>query len=131
MFPGCCSQWFKDTKMKANHNRSAPHWYWNYVVPNGSKILKWKQITTIGFYLFYSTWLFPMVQRYQNESKSQLYRYPLPPVTSCSQWFKDTKMKANHNYRCHYKYRQLVVPNGSKILKWKQITTIHTPINGS
>ena len=38
-------------------------------------------------------------------------------VISCFQWFKDTKMKANHN-----KTRQLVdnyhaVSNGSKILK--------------
>ena len=38
-------------------------------------------------------------------------------VISCFQWFKDTKMKANHNnyYLCTNKDN--AVSNGSKILK--------------
>ena len=38
-------------------------------------------------------------------------------VTNCSQWFKDTKMKANHNGHYYIVYRVYTVPNGSKILK--------------
>ena len=38
-------------------------------------------------------------------------------VISCFQWFKDTKMKANHNYLCEVLYRTGAVSNGSKILK--------------
>ena len=38
-------------------------------------------------------------------------------VISCFQWFKDTKMKANHNYICSEKYFSNAVSNGSKILK--------------
>ena len=66
-------------------------------VSNGSKILKWKQITTIIELVAIST--------------------------CCFQWFKDTKMKANHNYNVEYIIITVAVSNGSKILKWKQITT--------
>ena len=36
---------------------------------------------------------------------------------SCFQWFKDTKMKANHNREAQYKEKRNAVSNGSKILK--------------
>ncbi len=36
----CCFQWFKDTKMKANHNNAYIRNTRNNVVSNGSKILK-------------------------------------------------------------------------------------------
>ena len=38
-------------------------------------------------------------------------------VISCFQWFKDTKMKANHNPEERRTIRQWAVSNGSKILK--------------
>ena len=38
-------------------------------------------------------------------------------VISCFQWFKDTKMKANHNYPAETLRVILAVSNGSKILK--------------
>ncbi len=34
-----CVQWFKDTKLKANHNCKFIRFYDNDVVSNGSKIL--------------------------------------------------------------------------------------------
>ena len=37
---GCCFQWFKDTKMKANHNSAVHHARCSFAVSNGSKILK-------------------------------------------------------------------------------------------
>ena len=60
----CCFQWFKDTKMKANHNRQAVNESKIEAVSNGSKILKWKQITTKKWQLYTRLKLFPMVQRY-------------------------------------------------------------------
>ena len=68
-----CFQWFKDTNLKANHN-----YFYRYVsnykvVSNGSKILIWKQITTEG-----------------EDDYAQI---------GCFQWFKDTNLKANHNYQ--------------------------------
>ena len=92
-----CFQWFKDTKMKANHNHYQLAHIYAHVVSNGSKILKWKQITTDWLTFWF--------------------------LICCFQWFKDTKMKANHNYCSWRRYRSKVVSNGSKILKWKQITT--------
>ena len=35
---------------------------------------------------------------------------------SCFQWFKDTNLKANHNYKVVRKLSASVVSNGSKIL---------------
>ena len=35
----------------------------------------------------------------------------------CFQWFKDTKMKANHNNRILNLFNIFAVSNGSKILK--------------
>ena len=35
-----CFQWFKDTKMKANHNKGMRGSEFTYAVSNGSKILK-------------------------------------------------------------------------------------------
>ena len=93
----CCFQWFKDTNLKANHNSMVLVQNVLIVVSNGSKILIWKQITTFScssFFLF-----------------------------SCFQWFKDTNLKANHNYKYLGWTKSRVVSNGSKILIWKQITT--------
>ena len=36
----CCFQWFKDTKMKANHNNISELEAFAVAVSNGSKILK-------------------------------------------------------------------------------------------
>ena len=38
-------------------------------------------------------------------------------VISCFQWFKDTKMKANHNEKGELCLHIQAVSNGSKILK--------------
>ena len=38
-------------------------------------------------------------------------------MTGCSLWFKDTKMKANHNTKQMIDVNKSAVPYGSKILK--------------
>ena len=35
---------------------------------------------------------------------------------NCSQWFKDTNLKANHNAKLMSGSTLIIVPNGSKIL---------------
>ena len=45
------------------------------------------------------------------------------PAADCFLWFKDTKMKANHNSEEELLKQGFTVSYGSKILKWKQITT--------
>ena len=92
-----CFQWFKDTNLKANHNLVKTHVHFHRAVFNGSKILIWKQITTT---------------------------ISLAEIDSgCFQWFKDTNLKANHNYAIPMGTVPDAVFNGSKILIWKQITT--------
>ena len=98
-----CFQWFKDTNLKANHNLPYAGLMALQVVFNGSKILIWKQITT-------------------KYSDCQAY-------FGCFQWFKDTNLKANHNAFFKYPLRALVVFNGSKILIWKQITTMASALD--
>ena len=93
-----CFQWFKDTNLKANHNSPLTQLSGLFVVFNGSKILIWKQITTAS--------------------------HPAKISPGCFQWFKDTNLKANHNYTDPLAVSKSVVFNGSKILIWKQITTI-------
>ena len=93
-----CFLWFKDTKMKANHNSMHDVGVRNTTVSYGSKILKWKQITT--------------------------YRRIYIVLWDCFLWFKDTKMKANHNEKLIPNNDDKTVSYGSKILKWKQITTL-------
>ena len=94
----CCFQWFKDTNLKANHNCNSNWIIYYCAVFNGSKILIWKQITT-------KLWI-------------------LNQEMSCFQWFKDTNLKANHNNKSNVISLIYAVFNGSKILIWKQITTM-------
>lgn len=58
-----------------------------------------------------------MVQRYENESKSQLTSEVSSGHRCCFQWFKDTKMKANHNALILALCVFSAVSNGSKIQK--------------
>ena len=119
-----CFQWFKDTKMRANHNALFDMPYTSSAVSNGSKILKWEQITTHNRNSASQIQLFPMVQRYRKWEQITTGRPPYCISGGCFQWFKDTKMRANHNYPPKYTFLQNAVSNGSKILKWEQITTI-------
>ena len=66
-----CFQWFKDTNLKVNHNEQE-------VAAKQRK-------------------LFPMVQRYKFESKSQRLVAVKGLLSGCFQWFKDTNLKVNHN----------------------------------
>ena len=96
----------------------------NYgVVSNGSKVQIWKQITTLMERSIIFPLLFPMVQRYKFESKSQLFPYISECWFCCFQWFKGTNLKANHNSRNDDVPASKVVSNGSKVQIWKQITT--------
>ena len=64
---------------------------------------------------FIANLLFPMVQRYKFESKSQLGGIGSIFQSRCFQWFKDTNLKVNHNLAVLALSFNLVVSNGSKI----------------
>ena len=84
-----CFQWFKDTNLKVNHNAEKE--------------------------LFDYNKLFPMVQRYKFESKSQQDCEVCFGRRCCFQWFKDTNLKVNHNLDITEQMKNQVVSNGSKI----------------
>ena len=84
-----CFQWFKDTNLKVNHN------------PDSEPI--------------HDKQLFPMVQRYKFESKSQHFLAFSAFACCCFQWFKDTNLKVNHNPSNSLFCSLWVVSNGSKI----------------
>ena len=118
-----CFQWFKDTKMKANHNRYLIFETLLETVSNGSKILKWKQITTFRLELFPFVDCFQWFKDTKMKANHNLWPVNAQNAIDCFQWFKDTKMKANHNLLLDITTSYWTVSNGSKILKWKQITT--------
>ena len=147
-FVKCCFQWFKGTNLKANHNESISLFPNDAAVSNGSKVQIWKQITTGHALRQVDLELFPMVQRYKFESKSQRLWHHCPRGWRCFQWFKGTNLKANHNcwigrkdnvwlfpmvqrYKFESKSQRkikdnapaIAVSNGSKVQIWKQITT--------
>ena len=64
------------------------------------------------------------------------FSYPLPILMrvsyntlivkqNTSDYYKYTNLKANHNRPYHFPRSCYAVFNGSKILIWKQITTVH------
>ena len=118
-----CFQWFKDTKMKANHNNRRVAQCRIVTVSNGSKILKWKQITTFRLELFPFVDCFQWFKDTKMKANHNLWPVNAQNAIDCFQWFKDTKMKANHNLLLDITTSYWTVSNGSKILKWKQITT--------
>ena len=146
-----CFRYFKDTKMKANHNVTSARPCASRDVSDTSKILKWKQITTLGRTLNSPYWCFRYFKdtkmkanhnyfwwiiwcRYDVSDTSKILKWKqitTPSITKgllrgCFRYFKDTKMKANHNNINSTSEGITDVSDTSKILKWKQITTIWT-----
>ena len=147
----CCFQWFKDTNLKANHNSTFSTFSDCLAVSNGSKILIWKQITTLATRLEIAARCFQWFKDTNlkaNHNFALIQEMALPAVSNgskiliwkqittkrekcflqkcCFQWFKDTNLKANHNSTFSTFSDCLAVSNGSKILIWKQITTLAT-----
>ena len=143
-----CFQWFKDTNLKANHNKVLNLRFPVSVVSNGSKILIWKQITTSYINWWWQDCCFQWFKDtnlkanhnaerrwtgcwrvVSNGSKILIWKQITTAslysslLRCCFQWFKDTNLKANHNVELNMNVRGSVVSNGSKILIWKQITT--------
>ena len=150
MFPllRCCFQYDKDSKMKANHNEIREIRKMKSVVSSTTKIVKWKQITTLAS----SSYALACCFQYDKDSKMKANHNLLwrgcPPILvvssttkivkwkqittvihenfvslRCFQYDKDSKMKANHNLSWLCNVRPGVVSSTTKIVKWKQITT--------
>ena len=93
-----CFLYNKVTKLKTNHNNTS---YGNHVslaVSYITKLLNWKQITTD-------------IACFSNKKSCFLYN-------------KVTKLKTNHNNTSYGNHVSLAVSYITKLLNWKQITTL-------
>ena len=93
-----CIIWYKDTNLKAIHNKAVIAEKDAEVVLSDTKIQIWKQFTT-----------YP-------EGKARAY--------CCIIWYKDTNLKAIHNTVPHGSTMRRVVLSDTKIQIWKQFTTV-------
>ena len=145
----CCSLLDKDTKLKANHNKQTSNPGGHLAVPYWTKILNWKQITTHGSAFIslqgcslldkdtklkanhnYSTvfsWrcqAVPYWTKILNWKQITTMKNIHQQIQRCSLLDKDTKLKANHNKSMGNVTYRNAVPYWTKILNWKQITTL-------
>ena len=74
----CCIIWYKDTNLKAIHNRRAYILTHLIVVLSDTKIQIWKQFTTISAMYDKVVQLYYLIQRYKFESNSQRHNAPAP-----------------------------------------------------
>ena len=144
---GCCLS-YKDTILKANHNMFATEiiatlmllilqrYYFeseSQHAPNSgptvgdvaypTKILFWKRITTAATYISILAAMLLILQRYYFESESQLDGVDSYKDAGCCLSYKDTILKANHNYFVFIVTFFWDVAYPTKILFWKRITT--------
>ena len=122
----CCCWWFKDTILKAIHNPENPELFEFFVVADDSKIQYWKQFTTSFDESVDKSGLLLMIQRYNTESNSQLNAIHTGFSMCCCWWFKDTILKAIHNFGQSIHGSNQVVADDSKIQYWKQFTTLES-----
>ena len=93
------------------------------VVLYTTKVLIFKQITTVNRFTYESFKLFYIPQRYWFSSKSQLRQAARTSFVSCFIYHKGTDFQANHNSTAEDSSRERVVLYTTKVLIFKQITT--------
>ena len=118
-----CINQYKNTNLKANHNCHLLAKHVLSAVSTNTKIQIWKQITTVGLWVYYCKKLYQPIQKYKFESKSQPRPWKPRYSPSCINQYKNTNLKANHNCRMNLYSLLLAVSTNTKIQIWKQITT--------
>ena len=87
-----CFQWFKGTKMKANHNGCNDRNWKCDVVSNDSKVLKWKQITTAYELVSFE------VSCFQWFKGTKIDKIFIPTLLKCTKNQHKTTSSYTHNY---------------------------------
>ena len=118
-----CITRYKDTNLKAIHNKEAHSSnQWLVVLPD-TKIQIWKQFTTAGNTQITERALYYQIQRYKFASNSQPNHCACCCENSCITRYKDTNLKAIHNGTGKGSIPCQVVLPDTKIQIWKQFTT--------
>ena len=110
-------------KMKAIHNRILGIRRWVDVVLYPKDTEKWKQFTTVPFPSYHQQKLFCIPKILKNESNSQLSAVGTVQENGCFVSQRYWKMKAIHNIRFVWWFKQKVVLYPKDTEKWKQFTT--------
>ena len=92
-------------------------------VSTNTKIQIWKQITTSQPRGITTSELYQPIQKYKFESKSQQKSAWGRGPDCCINQYKNTNLKANHNWRWFTVVIYRAVSTNTKIQIWKQITT--------
>ena len=121
--PDCCVIRYKDTNLKAIHNRSAGARNQTSAVSSDTKIQIWKQFTTTLRPGLHGCPLCHPIQRYKFESNSQPQAGRCYPRRRCVIRYKDTNLKAIHNAPRRRSACVAAVSSDTKIQIWKQFTT--------
>ena len=93
------------------------------VVLHDTKIQIWKQFTTTMPLFSRRDRLYYTIQRYKFESNSQPTSTVSTLIVSCITRYKDTNLKASHNWPGSGALQPVVVLHDTKIQIWKQFTT--------
>ena len=110
-------------KMKAIHNPATAFLYLDSVVLYPKDTEKWKQFTTVPFPSYHQQKLFCIPKILKNESNSQLSAVGTVQENGCFVSQRYWKMKAIHNIRFVWWFKQKVVLYPKDTEKWKQFTT--------
>ena len=119
----CCCWYYKGTNFQANHNVTDIQLDDTYVVADTTKVRIFKQITTPPCWLFRSSMLLLILQRYEFSSKSQRLLNFNYLVDCCCWYYKGTNFQANHNLYTLTPLIAKVVADTTKVRIFKQITT--------
>ena len=107
---GCIIR-YKDTNLKAIHNKGLALIAALKVVLSDTKIQIWKQFTTFPPYVKLYPLLYYPIQRYKFESNSQRSSIDFISSDGCIIRYKDTNLKAIHNSICsHCLWMRLYYP---------------------
>ena len=93
-----CINQYKNTNLKANHNTKEHGVILCVAVSTNTKIQIWKQITTKERTFKQHGMLYQPIQKYKFESKSQQLIMTIWRTLGCINQYKNTNLKANHNW---------------------------------
>ena len=127
----CCVIRYKDTNLKAIHNKGCKHVFVGDAVSSDTKIQIWKQFTTCQSQLHARAVLCHPIQRYKFESNSQQENIQTKRQRGCVIRYKDTNLKAIHNRIQQAAHSAIAVSSDTKIQIWKQFTTSDKTAPGS
>ena len=119
-----CFRYHKGTDFQANHNMASNSAVSSIVVLDTTKVLIFKQITTKVMFLLKINCCFRYHKGTDFQANHNNSSIKLNKLRSCFRYHKGTDFQANHNLASSMNNLCLVVLDTTKVLIFKQITTV-------